>query len=402
MTQNFKGASVYAIETANQPLVFRVKAQAQATNSLDQKVEVRSLPGMQKEAIVSSAQSGTWRLVSDEGPYLDGTDLAPFPLAFYSAGLQFCLMSQLLQNAKAQHIELKALKLDLDSRYTMKGSFLRGDALGGALPAEVHVELESDASAPAVKMLLNSALACSPAHAVMRDVLNNTFSLQLNGQPVALSELQPSKLSPDPDPQATTFQSFASDEQTSFLSDIISKTQAAKKVQDVAGGVSSSLQPVQDRTLHVRGHARTLDGTLKQSEVQLLSPIGSAFRFLSEDHNDTQPNRAPSGLAYLSAGVGFCYMTQLSRYAHIAKLKVDSIRIVQHNAFSLTGSRADGSARAGAAPVNTQVFIEADEPAEAIDNLVRVGERTCFLHAAMRASYPSRVRATLNGEALAL
>ena len=56
------------------------------------RVEVRALEGMQKEATVrQSERSGqTWRMVSDEGPYLNGTDLAPFPLAFFAAGLLFC------------------------------------------------------------------------------------------------------------------------------------------------------------------------------------------------------------------------------------------------------------------------------------------------------------------------
>ncbi len=44
---------------------------------------VRSLSGFQKEAIIRSAQTDhTWRLVADEGPYLNGYDEAPCPLAF--------------------------------------------------------------------------------------------------------------------------------------------------------------------------------------------------------------------------------------------------------------------------------------------------------------------------------
>ena len=41
------------------------------------------LSGFQKEALVLSARTGrAWRLVSDEGPYLNGHDAAPCPLAF--------------------------------------------------------------------------------------------------------------------------------------------------------------------------------------------------------------------------------------------------------------------------------------------------------------------------------
>mgnify|MGYP001317101655 CR=1 FL=1 len=49
---------------------------------------VRSLSGFQKEALICSAKTGdTWRLVSDEGPYLNGHDAAPCPLAFLSTGM---------------------------------------------------------------------------------------------------------------------------------------------------------------------------------------------------------------------------------------------------------------------------------------------------------------------------
>ena len=43
---------------------------------------VTSLSGFQKEALVSSRRTGkTWRMVSDEGKYLNGYDAAPPPLA---------------------------------------------------------------------------------------------------------------------------------------------------------------------------------------------------------------------------------------------------------------------------------------------------------------------------------
>ena len=47
------------------------------------RTRVRTLSGFQKEAVVTSARTGqSWRLVSDEGPYLNGHDAAPCPLAF--------------------------------------------------------------------------------------------------------------------------------------------------------------------------------------------------------------------------------------------------------------------------------------------------------------------------------
>ena len=42
------------------------------------------------------------------------------------------------------------------------------------------------------------------------------------------------------------------------------------------------------------------------------TPTGSVFRFLSDDSvRFGGKERAPSGLAYVSAGIAFCFMTQL-------------------------------------------------------------------------------------------
>jgi len=57
---------------------------------------------------------------------------------------------------------------------------------------------------------------------------------------------------------------------------------------------------------------------------------------------------------------------------------------------------------AHALPVNTQVFYEADEADEVAQKTISMGERTCFLHAAMRDSYSTIIQAELNGEALSL
>jgi len=387
--------SVYSIETANKPLVFRIKDDSvqggtPSDGDLTHRVEVRSLPGMQKEAIVTSNPGGTWRIVCDEGPYLNGTDLAPFPLAFFTTGLQFCLMTQILEKAKAQGITLKSFKLELDNYYTMKGSFIKGDAIGGAKPAEALVEIESDAGPEAIKQLVNDATKSCPGQAVMRDILNNVFSLHVNGQVVQVEGVAQSTNMGDPDPEAANFKTFASDGDDAYLNNIITKTKEAEKKHDVEGGVSSSLKPVQDRTLHVHGTAEWLEGSLKRTDIQLRSPIGSWFQLFSAEPADQEANQAPTGLAYLSAGVGFCYMTQLSRYTHIAKLDVNSIRIVQHTRFS------DGRAE----PVDTHVYIDANESADTINNLVRMGEQTCFLHAAMRDTYPSEIQVKLNNQPL--
>ena len=54
----------------------------ESRGGIPERTWIRSLGGMQKEALVLNGATGlTWHLVSDEGPYLAGHDRAPCPLA---------------------------------------------------------------------------------------------------------------------------------------------------------------------------------------------------------------------------------------------------------------------------------------------------------------------------------
>ena len=102
---------------------------------------VRSFSGFQKEALVRSAKTGdTWRLVSDEGPYLNGHDAAPCPLAFLSTGMVASFMNEILALAKSQGVEIRKLKLIQDNFYTMKGSMPKRTMVGGAENIELTLD----------------------------------------------------------------------------------------------------------------------------------------------------------------------------------------------------------------------------------------------------------------------
>ena len=116
-----------SIDSLGFPLAYKARIdrwwpQALAGDGISLRTEVRALEGMQKEALVYYTPAQTvWRMVSDEGPYLNGTDLAPFPLAFYTAGMAFSFVAELLKQAEAENITLNHLKLTQDNYYTMEG-----------------------------------------------------------------------------------------------------------------------------------------------------------------------------------------------------------------------------------------------------------------------------------------
>ena len=103
---------------------------------------VRSLSVFQKEALIASSRTGAvWRVVSDEGPYLDGHDEAPCPLAFLSVGMVASYANEITALAKLQGVEIRSLKLTQDNFYTMSGSMPKRTMVGGALPVELQVEI---------------------------------------------------------------------------------------------------------------------------------------------------------------------------------------------------------------------------------------------------------------------
>lgn len=367
-----------SIESLGLPLVYKAsQTPVETSGQIALHTHVRALEGMQKEALVHDKPTGTvWRMVSDEGPYLNGTDLAPFPLAFYTSGMAFSFFSEVLRHAAAANIAIEAARLTQDNFYTMEGSALRGDMVGGALPAELSFEVETDADADALRRLLDVAAASSPAQAYNAGVLENQFSLTFNGQSVDVRGVKRSDAPKVSD--ATTFEAQKPLD-AEARADIITKLNAAETLFDVEGGAGSSLKGEQKRTLHVRGIVTKRDDSLLQCDVQLFKPIGSTFRFLCDEAGEI----APPPLAYLSAGVGFCFMTQVGRYAHIVKQKLSSYRIVQENAFTLE----DG--QAVARPVDTHLFVEMDDTLADAQQLLRMSEQTCFLHAAMRHAVPS-------------
>ena len=115
-----------------------------------------------------------------------------------------------------------------------------------------------------------------------------------------------------------------------------------------------------------------------------LSRSGVTFRFIGDDGGT---GRAPDSLSYLSAGVGFCFMTQIGRYAHIVKQDLKGYSVVQDTAFEI------GTDHSVAYPVDTHTYLEtgAGEGDDAAQRNLFMSERTCFLHAAMRGSTQTKI-----------
>ena len=353
---------------------------------------VRSLSVMQKEALVASRRTGAiWRLASDEGAYLDGDDVAPCPLSFLTTGMVCSYMEEILALAKSRQIEIANIRLIQDNFYTMKGSALKGTMTGGAKDVELEAQIESNADRDALTRLLHDATQASPLNGLMRRRHDSLFSLSHNGASIACGRVAPITKGSTPSISDESFDAAVTGD--GDWSELIVRNGLTPKTEETTGFAGSSLAEHQDRTLHVRGICTLRPDGVKQIEQQLFNPHGSIFHFLSEEapENGGQ-GRAPDACTYISAGIAFCFMTQLGRYAKIAKKDLQDYRIVQDTHFSLGGA-SGGTGTAGEAdPVETHVHLRTGESDEFAQDALDMSEQTCFLHALCRSELKTRIK----------
>ena len=407
-----------SIESSGYPLGFRFRQGAerppvfagQAGETVF-RVDARAMGVHQKEALIHEGPDGpVWRAVSDEGPSLKGSDLAPFPLGFFNAGLQSDLLGRLgrLASTGAAGIDLA-----LDTVYSFSGSFMKSDGRGTAGPAAIRLEVTGDVDASTTAGLVRRAMAESPAIAALTTALDNTFAIYVNGVRREVTMTSPSPAADAADPLRTYRQPPAPAGNPADAAGLIVKLRqqdsaaglapaSAVKLrqQDSAAGLAPA--SADQRGIRVAGRASAFDMASLRFNVQtgLMTPAGSRFGFATDEAAGSGA-AAPSGLALLSAGIAFCYMTQLLRYAEYLKYRVRAIRVVQYAPYRVE-DRGGAMLGGGAGPVDTHLFLHGDEPDDVMQKLLVVGARTCYLHAALGTAMPPQVALTLNGRVVAV
>lgn len=358
-------------------------------------VECRAMGDHQKESIVTEGINGPqWRMTSDEGPYLQGTDHAPFPLGFFNIGLQADLINRIMHIAQVRSIPIETLHLELDNLYSFSGSFFKGTGQGSADGVDVRIQITSMSDANIIRNLISDTIQSSPVFAALHTPLSNTFAIYVNGMRRDVVGMHSSTSHDKPDP----FQKY-----TKLPSPLPNNGDQIDLITKIPFVSSEEMQTMPSETtrigLRVKGHSGLNESkTGVISETTLERPVGSKFSFKT-DELSTQ-STAPSGMSYLCAGIAFCYMTQLLRYSEYLKYKISDIRMVQINPFRLTGSVSQNNLQAFADPVDTHLFLNGEEADEVMQNLLTMGAKTCYLHAALSAQVIPQILISLNGKAI--
>jgi uncharacterized OsmC-like protein len=359
----------------------------------DLRTIVNSMTIFQKEAVVTSARTGTtWRLASDEGAYLDGTDTAPAPLCFLTVGMVASYMNEITALAKIRNITIDKIRLIQDNYYRMEGSMVRGTMEASAHDVDLEVQIDADADINQLFRLCQDATAASPLNGLMRGKHESLFTLSHNGVELETEKALPIGSPAEEDLGVTL--DVVSPEQGDWSQHCVKGGMTPKHEHSVSGK-SSSLTDKQNRLLHLRGICTLRPDGIKEIVQHLYNPHGSVFRLLSEEGKENGgQGRAPDATSYISAGIGFCFMTQFGRYAKMNKKDLSAYRIIQDSHFTLGGA-SGGTGEAGKAePLETHVYLESNESDEFARTILDVSEQTCFLHAFCRTDLKIKIRIT--------
>lgn len=126
------------------------------------------------------------KLYCDEQPPV-GDDTAPPPLAFFSAGIGFCLMTHLTDILNTRKIQVDSMRLEQRIRFMTNLGTMRelGHTTEGRCElVETHVLIESPEPEEKIKGLLNEAEGACMAHFALRNPVPWSTRLIHNGQEV--------------------------------------------------------------------------------------------------------------------------------------------------------------------------------------------------------------------------
>ncbi|MBR9909322.1 MAG: OsmC family protein [Gammaproteobacteria bacterium] len=115
---------------------------------LDVIIEPTSECGKRAQVLNATPGSASFEIHCDEGKMLGGAESAPTPLAYFMAGMGFCLMTHITGFLRFSDLDIRRIRLELRANFhTTLGHVERGNqGIGGCDGIETMVILDSDES----------------------------------------------------------------------------------------------------------------------------------------------------------------------------------------------------------------------------------------------------------------
>lgn len=352
----------------------------------------RQMALFQKEALIQEGDKGSrWRLSSDEGKHLSGTDLAPFPLGFFNAALHGDLIGRIRQFAKLEEITIDTIDMEVSNFYYMTGSFVKGDAAGHAEPPLVEISINANTSAEKINKIISDALTASPLIYGYRNELLSRFSLFVNGNQKTLSNLPNCPVDAAEDPFMIYQTTPAPVSDSKFMDGIIRKTGKELEGEIMKAPTGTTTKII--RNIYGESHSND-DGSIVIADTVLGLPGMTRFEIGSDEGGDF----APSGLSNMCAGVSFCFLTQLHRYIEHQKFSISGMRLTQTVDFEV--SEENGAQIGKMAAVDTHLYMNGDASEKEYERLLELSARSCYLHATLATALEPKLEISLNGKTI--
>ncbi len=388
-----------SIDKDNYPLGFLFKKGEKQPNIVQGKTgattfttHARQMALFQKEALVKEGNEGsTWRLSSDEGKHLLGTDIAPFPLGFFNAALHGDLTGRIRQFSKRDNILLEKIDMEVSNFYYMTGSFVKGDATGHAEPPLIEMSIKANTSAKKINKIILDALTASPFIYGYKNELHSRFSLFINGTQKTLSNLPNCPVDAAEDPFMIYRTSPAPEENYKLMDNIIKKTGEKLEGQITKAPTGTATKII--RNIYGESHSNT-----KLSTVIADTVLGLPGMTRFEIGSDEGGNTGPSGLSHLCAGISFCFLTQLHRYIEHQKFSIGGMRLTQTIDFDVNEEAGVQMGKMGA--VDTHLYMNGETSEDEYERLLELSAKSCYLHATLATPLEPKLKVQLNGKSI--
>ena len=370
------------------PLGFLIKKAESNTNGLNKTFtsHTRQMDILQKESIgyEGDLNSTSFRLTSDEGKHLNGTDLAPFPLGFFNASIHGDIVGTIMKQAASQGLKIDNIDCEVLNSYYLTGSFVKGDGKGHAEPTTINLDITTSENQDDIKNLILSASKMAPVLAGLRTPLKNTFALYANGRRKDLSSLNESSKTDAEDPYQQYKVEPSPSNSDNYSDRMIVKTGevSAGTVEPVDGYNVPKSQDGNAENPKFNKIIRTIVGKSSTNANSKIVEVDTVLGLPGMTHfvisSDIDGIIAPSPVNVMGAAISFCFLTQTHRYIHHQKFAIEGLRMSQYATFK---ENSDGTVEM--MPLDTHLYMNGTAPDEHNEKLIDMSERTCYLHATL-------------------
>lgn len=109
----------------------------------------------------------------------------------------------------------------------------------------------------------------------------------------------------------------------------------------------------------------------------------------------------PQPLTYVAAGVGFCLLTQLKRYAEVMRIEIAEAKCRVEFDWYSAGSVRAGTIHSGATACRAHITVRPRKPHADVSSLVELAERGCFASQMVQSAVPMSVTTDVQHDLLA-